>query len=73
MYLQNVIDCAGPLLIGSETGMVKKSVVDLPAAWTDLPPHQDEDQVQLDVNRAFVYYPNGVFILFWIASAAPVG
>lgn len=25
----------------------------------DLPRHADEDQVQLDVNRAFVYYPNG--------------
>ncbi|KAJ5364043.1 uncharacterized protein N7496_009756 [Penicillium cataractarum] len=24
----------------------------------DLPRHADEDQVQLDVNRAFVYYPN---------------
>ncbi|KAL3478771.1 rab-GTPase-TBC domain-containing protein [Aspergillus californicus] len=23
----------------------------------DLPPHSDEDQVQLDVNRSFVYYP----------------
>ncbi|KAJ5085909.1 hypothetical protein N7532_010680 [Penicillium argentinense] len=24
----------------------------------DLPRHRDEDQVQLDVNRSFVYYPN---------------
>ncbi|KAE8353135.1 rab-GTPase-TBC domain-containing protein [Aspergillus coremiiformis] len=27
-------------------------------AWEDLSPHVDEDQVQLDVNRSFVYYPN---------------
>ncbi|KAK4181886.1 putative TBC1 domain family member 20 [Triangularia setosa] len=27
-------------------------------SWRSLPPHRDEDQVQLDVNRAFVYYPN---------------
>ncbi|KAK0735888.1 rab-GTPase-TBC domain-containing protein [Apiosordaria backusii] len=27
-------------------------------SWGSLPPHKDEDQVQLDVNRAFVYYPN---------------
>ncbi|PHH62265.1 hypothetical protein CDD81_7325 [Ophiocordyceps australis] len=25
--------------------------------WKDLPCHRDEDQVQLDVNRSFVYYP----------------
>lgn len=26
--------------------------------WHQLPRHADEDQVQLDVNRAFIYYPN---------------
>lgn len=25
--------------------------------WQTLPPHRDEEQVQLDVNRSFVYYP----------------
>ncbi|KAF2713264.1 hypothetical protein K504DRAFT_487718 [Pleomassaria siparia CBS 279.74] len=25
--------------------------------WSHLPPHRDESQVALDVNRAFVYYP----------------
>ncbi|KZF23442.1 RabGAP/TBC [Xylona heveae TC161] len=25
--------------------------------WKDLPRHRDEDQVSLDVNRSFVYYP----------------
>lgn len=27
--------------------------------WQDLPPHKDEDQVDLDVKRSFVYYPQG--------------
>ncbi|KAK5998201.1 GTPase-activating protein gyp10 [Cladobotryum mycophilum] len=26
--------------------------------WRDFPRHRDEDQVQLDVNRSFIYYPN---------------
>ncbi|KAK2067559.1 hypothetical protein P8C59_001292 [Phyllachora maydis] len=30
---------------------------DCAASWKELPRHRDEDQVQLDVNRAFVYYP----------------
>lgn len=25
--------------------------------WRDLPRHRDEDQVKLDVNRSFIYYP----------------
>lgn len=25
--------------------------------WEKLPPHKDEDQVRLDVDRSFVYYP----------------
>ena len=28
------------------------------ANWKELPPHRDEDQVQLDVNRSFIYYPS---------------
>jgi TBC1 domain family member 20 len=27
--------------------------------WKSLPPHRDEEQVKLDVNRSFVYYPSG--------------
>jgi len=27
-------------------------------SWKGLPKHRDEDQVQLDVNRSFIYYPN---------------
>ncbi|KAH7137123.1 rab-GTPase-TBC domain-containing protein [Dactylonectria estremocensis] len=28
--------------------------------WRDLPRHRDEDQVQLDVNRSFIYYPSNL-------------
>ncbi|KAK3491676.1 rab-GTPase-TBC domain-containing protein [Neurospora crassa] len=28
------------------------------SSWESLPPHQDEDQVQLDVDRSFTYYPS---------------
>lgn len=27
-------------------------------SWQSLPPHRDETQVQLDVDRSFIYYPN---------------
>jgi hypothetical protein len=32
---------------------------DIEETWRSLPRHDDEDQVQLDVNRAFIYYPAG--------------
>lgn len=34
-------------------------IVDDQRCWQTLPRHVDEDQVQLDVNRAFIYYPTG--------------
>ncbi|KAF5025462.1 hypothetical protein F66182_2438 [Fusarium sp. NRRL 66182] len=33
---------------------------DIPIDWKELPRHRDEDQVQLDVNRSFIYYPNNL-------------
>ena len=30
--------------------------------WRELPEHREEGQVELDVNRSFVYYPTGVHI-----------
>lgn len=30
-----------------------------PGEWEQLARHKDEDQVQLDVNRSFIYYPQG--------------
>lgn len=55
------MECIGPLLIGSEAGLEETPDINLSASWKELPPHRDEDQVRLDVNRAFVYYPNGEF------------
>jgi hypothetical protein len=47
----------GPILLGCEQPL---STADISGtSWKALPRHRDEDQVQLDVNRAFVYYPNG--------------
>lgn len=34
------------------------STKDLDIGWKELPRHRDEDQIQLDVDRAFVYYPS---------------
>jgi TBC1 domain family member 20 len=46
----------GPMLLGCE---LQTSSSDTPdTSWRALPRHRDEDQVKLDVNRAFVYYPN---------------
>ena len=53
----------GPILLGSRTnsGVMQSKVqkVDIVLDWRELPRHKDEDQVKLDVNRSFVYYPHG--------------
>ncbi|KAK4231289.1 rab-GTPase-TBC domain-containing protein [Podospora fimiseda] len=46
---------AWPILLGLPPDKSEDNPED---SWKSLPPHKDEDQVQLDVNRAFVYYPN---------------
>lgn len=46
---------AWPLLLGC-----KQSAAPRDTQWEKLPKHRDEDQVQLDVNRSFVYYPHGI-------------
>ncbi|KAK4193919.1 rab-GTPase-TBC domain-containing protein [Podospora australis] len=45
---------AWPILLGLDPNHPPAS----DQSWQSLPRHKDEDQVQLDVNRAFVYYPN---------------
>ncbi|KAF2101436.1 hypothetical protein NA57DRAFT_64237 [Rhizodiscina lignyota] len=45
---------AWPVLMGCDD-----SNADAKADWKTLPTHRDEDQVKLDVNRSFVYYPSG--------------
>ncbi|XXG99281.1 eukaryotic translation initiation factor 5B [Hypoxylon texense] len=50
---------AWPILLGcrvDERGEQKEEASD---SWTGLPRHRDEDQVKLDVDRSFVYYPSG--------------
>lgn len=50
----------GPLLLGyASHGNDTKLENDDTASWKNLPRHRDEDQVQLDVDRSFIYYPNG--------------
>ncbi|EAW08327.1 TBC domain-containing protein [Aspergillus clavatus NRRL 1] len=44
---------AWPILLRCDTDVEDSEFV----SWEDLPSHKDEDQVQLDVNRSFVYYP----------------
>ncbi|KAH7133484.1 rab-GTPase-TBC domain-containing protein [Dactylonectria macrodidyma] len=57
---------AWPLLLGLEVPSSSGShdglaaAGDPPVDWKDLPRHKDEDQVQLDVNRSFIYYPSNL-------------
>lgn len=46
---------AWPILLGCRTGEVEGD-----DSWRSLPVHRDEEQVKLDVNRSFVYYPPGI-------------
>lgn len=43
----------GPILLGREEHDGNSG------DWKSLPVHRDEEQVKLDVHRAFVYYPTG--------------
>lgn len=56
-------DRKGPILIGSDADRQDAIEISLSESWKQLPPHRDEEQVQLDVNRAFVYYPHGESLL----------
>ncbi|GAO15735.1 uncharacterized protein UV8b_00949 [Ustilaginoidea virens] len=56
---------AWPILLGlsldsssAEDAVGEQDYSEASVAWTKLAPHRDEDQVQLDVNRSFIYYPN---------------
>jgi hypothetical protein len=49
----------GPILLGDADAEDEASEATA-AAWKELPRHRDEDQVQLDVNRSFVYYPSSM-------------
>ncbi|KAI0185645.1 GTPase-activating protein gyp10 [Xylaria flabelliformis] len=45
---------AWPILLGSDADTTTSD----DDSWRHLPRHRDEDQVKLDVDRSFVYYPN---------------
>ena len=45
----------GPLVLGVEPSPNISGIAD----WKELPEHREEGQVELDVNRSFVYYPTG--------------
>ena len=47
---------AGPVLLGCGRADAQSQA---PPDWRTLPAHRDEHQVQLDVNRSFIYYPRG--------------
>ncbi|KIW49976.1 hypothetical protein PV05_11603 [Exophiala xenobiotica] len=48
---------AWPILLGCNNESTGTEQQHSNQAWRELPRHPDEDQVQLDVDRAFVYYP----------------
>lgn len=45
----------GPLLLGCTDSDLKSDT-----NWRNLPEHRDEGQVKLDVERSFIYYPDGM-------------
>ncbi|KAJ5526793.1 hypothetical protein N7513_010952 [Penicillium frequentans] len=47
---------AWPILLQCDKGIQNDDL----KSSDELPPHTDEEQVQLDVNRSFVYYPNNL-------------
>ncbi|EFQ27586.1 GTPase-activating protein gyp10 [Colletotrichum graminicola] len=53
---------AWPILLGPTDSESSEDTVatekEEKGSWKDLPRHRDEEQVALDVNRAFIYYPN---------------
>ena len=50
----------GPILLGCNTKNTART--SSTQVWTDLPRHKDEDQVRLDVDRSFIYYPKRMSI-----------
>ncbi|KAI9793940.1 MAG: hypothetical protein M1833_000509 [Piccolia ochrophora] len=49
---------AWPILLGSDQTGLSDASASKPQHWESLPEHKDERQVQLDVDRAFIYYPS---------------
>lgn len=52
-----LIGITGPILLGCDETLSHSNI----ELTSERPPHAEEDQVDLDVNRSFVYYPkNGM-------------
>ncbi|KAI1422291.1 rab-GTPase-TBC domain-containing protein [Xylaria sp. FL1777] len=49
---------AWPILLGFDADAASDGSMEVSTSWRQLPQHRDEEQVKLDVNRSFVYYPN---------------
>ncbi|KAI3317449.1 rab-GTPase-TBC domain-containing protein [Xylariaceae sp. AK1471] len=49
---------AWPVLLGFDAGATPDGSMKTSSSWRGLPRHRDEEQVKLDVDRSFVYYPN---------------
>lgn len=47
-----LISATGPILLGNVEASEASD-----RSWKELPRHREEAQVELDVDRAFVYYP----------------
>lgn len=52
----------GPILLAYDVKTMGEA--ESSQAWQDLPRHKDEDQVELDVNRSFIYYPKSMLHTF---------
>lgn len=53
----------GPFLLGCKDHIDSRNEDERsPTArqWVKLPPHEDEGQVELDVDRSFIYYPTSM-------------
>jgi hypothetical protein len=57
----------GPLVLGGDNAGPSSSGI----SWRELPKHREEGQVELDVNRSFVYYPTGKCTTMLLQSSRP--
>lgn len=61
LMLGPVYRLVGPILLGCTSPITEESGADSSRdsqlQWRRLPPHRDEEQVQRDVDRSFIYYP----------------
>ncbi|KAI0431666.1 rab-GTPase-TBC domain-containing protein [Xylaria sp. FL1042] len=49
---------AWPILLGFDADAASDNSSEISSSWRHLLRHRDEEQVKLDVDRSFVYYPN---------------